>query len=681
MVNIRKYGLLCFLLFFANQSLICSSFREDICKFDAYIDSVFKQWKVPGAAVAIVRKNKVEYIKGFGVKERDSKDSVDVHTVFRIASLSKGFASALICILVKKQLINLDDKVVKFLPNFLLKDKESTKNLTIRHILSHTSGLPFYAYDYLLEKNVPYSKIIKKFNNLPLLCAPGECYGYQNVLYAVIGDLIEVVTEESYSTFLYNQILNPLDMKSASTGFERLLNESNVVGSHIKEGDNYVLTDVKPAYYGVIPSAGVNASITDMANWLKAQMGGKQKILSSDILDIMHRPHIKTFREIKKYKESWRNERLKSTYYGLGWRIFNYAGNKLVYHAGALEGTRVVMGFLPDKQVGIVILLNAEVNISSALMAKFLDLCLKLPEKDWCGIEFERKMKKINITRKKSDNIKVVQISDLHIGQRKDLQENIQRLTNTVLKINELKPNVVLVSGDLVEREDIDFVKKVNLYNVVKEILDKLICKYYIVPGNHDDINLLKRVFNLEYLQNIDNFNYLINFNNDFRLIGIDSTFANKHYGILEDKRLKWLSVILEQDLITPTLIFMHHPPVEITDIPASFPLSVQNKISKVIDNPFKEIDGLFKILKKYQNIEHIICGHAHFGFSLVKQGINLTICPSIVSGIETVPSFIKQLDQQILNDAKIKISNYPGFTIYELNKVGEFKRKFLFLE
>src|SRR6478672_3826213 len=137
----------------------------------------------------------------------------------------------------------------------------------------------------------------------------------------------------------------------------------------------------KPAYYEVTPAAGVNASISDMAQWLIAQTGHRPDVLSESLLATLHAPVINTPTELR--GSSWRGERLNAAGYALGWRVYDYAGHEVVFHGGAVQGYRGVVAMLPERDLGIAILWNSESALPSGLLPTILDRAIGLPYHAW----------------------------------------------------------------------------------------------------------------------------------------------------------------------------------------------------------------------------------------------------------------------------------------------------------
>ena len=341
--------------------------------FDRFVRQTMAETHIPGSAIAIVKNDQVVLLKGYGVKTFGTTDSINVHTVFRIASVSKGFASMLAGILVQQNSIGWDDRVRKYLPRFTLKDTFNTNHLTIRHILSHTSGLPLHTFTNLLEENIPYATLRDNLATIENTGRVGTVFAYQNVIYSLISDIAQAATGETYEQLLKEKIFSPLGMTDASASYKDLMADANVASPHLRRGAAFFkITKNTPAYYAVLPAAGVNASITDMAKWLIALLGNSPKVIDTATLNEIYKPEIETPRRRKYEFFHW--DHLKKAWYGLGWRILNYGGHTLIYHGGHVNGYRAEVGFCPEEKVGVVILTNATGKLANDGVEEFFDL-------------------------------------------------------------------------------------------------------------------------------------------------------------------------------------------------------------------------------------------------------------------------------------------------------------------
>ena len=349
--------------------------KKLIKKFDAFVKEALTAGKIPGAAVAIVSQNKIVHLKGYGVREAGRPERIDKDTVFRLASLSKGFAPVLTGLLVEDGVLDWDDGVLEYLEDFSLKDSAHTEEVTIRHILSHTSGVQEHAFTTLLDSNVPYEKIIKELDRANIVCEVGEYFSYQNVIYSLIGDILKSATGHDYELLLRLKIFWPLAMNRASLGWNGIKSSANRATPHIRYSRKWKPIKIRKTYYSVPPAAGVNASISDMAKWLRALLGGASSIISPNVMQEVTTPFVRTSK-MKRYFRSWRN--LKKAWYGRGWRVFEYSGTKIVHHGGYVRGYRAEMAFAPEEGIGMVILMNGASRFANICVPTFFDLYLGL---------------------------------------------------------------------------------------------------------------------------------------------------------------------------------------------------------------------------------------------------------------------------------------------------------------
>ena len=350
-------------------------------QFDQDVERIFGAYHIPGAAVAVVQNGRVVYIKTLGVGSTQKRNPVNEHTAFRLASVSKTFAAVLAGQAAHAGELNLNAPLSRYLPGFRLK-YDTGNRLTLRNVLSHTSGLPHNANDNLLEAGESYSSVLRKTQRLGAACGIGRCFGYQNILYSTIGDVLSRQLRHSYADLLEIRIFRPLGMEDASASRWSMLNNRNIAVPHVKGGGGWVARPITQPYYNVLPAAGVNASITDMAKYLAAVMGHRPDVIPPAVMKELTKPLVRSPKE--GWTSKWRKTRVKQPMYGMGWRIFQYNGNhRMIFHAGGLSGVRSRLGFLPEKDIGIVMLWNANESHPEVLMPMLFDRLLDLPEVDY----------------------------------------------------------------------------------------------------------------------------------------------------------------------------------------------------------------------------------------------------------------------------------------------------------
>lgn len=357
---------------------------DAIKSYDGWLDQVAASNRVAGMTTAVIVDDKVRYERTLGYANAQAGEKVQADTTFRLASLSKAFATALTGLLVRDGVMSWDTRLSEVLPFFKLKDAHATEQATVRDILGQRLGLPRNAYDNMLSDDVPYEELARKLDEVDMTCDVGECYGYQNVAFALIGDVIYAETGDFFYHLADKRLFLPLGMTTATYGRDGLESSKSWARPHYRRGNGWVPFEPKEGFYNVPPAAGVNASIRDMEQWLIAQMGGRPMVLPPELLEVLHAPGIDTPGE--RVASPWRRARVSDAHYALGWRVYDYAGHTLIFHAGAVQGYRAEIGFFPEYHAGVVMMWNCECAEPAGLMPMVFDKMLGLPEVDWAGL-------------------------------------------------------------------------------------------------------------------------------------------------------------------------------------------------------------------------------------------------------------------------------------------------------
>ena len=359
----------------------------DPAEFEALAQQLVTEQGVPGLAMAIVQNGKVVSERGYGITDMQAAQAIDNHTVFRLASLSKAFAGTLTGMLVNDGVLCWDSHLTDYVPSFQMSRPGAAQSVTVADILSHRLGLTRNAFDRDIEANAEYHNLTQRIANAPMTCAPGDCYAYQNVGFSLIGDIVFATTGQFFSETVARRIFKPLGMHDASYGLEGIEASARWAKPHVRGGGGWVPLTPKPTYYRVAPAAGVNASISDMAQWLLAQTGHRPEVLPAPLLATLHAPLVSTPTEIR--GSSWRRTRLSSAGYALGWRVYNYGGHDVVFHGGAVQGYRGAMALIPGKDLGVVLLWNSESALPGGLLPTILDNALGLTDGKWLNDEID----------------------------------------------------------------------------------------------------------------------------------------------------------------------------------------------------------------------------------------------------------------------------------------------------
>jgi beta-lactamase class C len=187
-------------------------------------------------------------------------------------------------------------------------------------------------------------------------------------VFSLIEPVMEKTTSKSYAQLMDEKIFGPLDMRTASVGFEPFVRNPNHARPHVKSRGQWKTVRVKPNYYRVAPAAGVNASALDMGKWLAAQMGGQPEVIDPQVIDTLTQPRVKTVRD--KRRKHWR-DMLSDAHYGLGWRIYRLGEHEIAYHSGWVSGFRADIAWSEEHDIGIVVLMNVEGSSINELTTTF----------------------------------------------------------------------------------------------------------------------------------------------------------------------------------------------------------------------------------------------------------------------------------------------------------------------
>lgn len=361
--------------------------QVDTNKIDDVIKASMARFDVPGMAVAIVENDKVIFAKGFGVTNLDTNKKVNKDTLFGIASNTKAFTTAALAKLVDEGKLSWDDRVIDHLPEFRLYDSYVTREMRIRDLLSHRSGLGLGQGDLMIWPSTDKSvdEILAGLQYLKPASSFRSKYAYNNLMFVTAGEVVARVSGMSWNDYIEKNILQPLHMDNSRAGFSRIpeSNKNWATGHIPMDGTlhpffvNY-LEDFRGA--GAIAS-----SVSDMSQWLRTQLaGGKmpngKQLFSEKQQAQMWHPHITSMASksaFESYHQQFRG-------YGLGWSIEDYHGFKKLGHGGGILGMVSQVTLLPEKKLGIVILSNQQAfGALSAVTHEVLEDALELEDKDW----------------------------------------------------------------------------------------------------------------------------------------------------------------------------------------------------------------------------------------------------------------------------------------------------------
>ncbi len=351
--------------------------------FDEYITKALKDWDVPGLAIAIVKNDQIVFAKGYGVRKFGEPAAVDEKTLFAIGSSSKAFTSASIAMLVDEGKLKLDDPATKYLPGFQLFDPYVSRELTVRDLLCHRSGLErgdflWYGTSYSRDE------ILRRVRYLKPTWSFRAMFGYQNIMYLAAGQIVAGVSGKSWDDFVRDRIFKPLGMTSTNTTIDELKNSNDVATPHAKiDGKVEIIPWRK--IDNIAPAGSINSNVVDMAQWVRLQLGeGSYKglrLISSGSAKEMH-----TAQTVIRVEPPWTLFYSDAHFlnYGLGWFLHDHRGRKVVEHGGNIDGMSALVAMIPEEKLGLVILTNMNSSpLTSAIASRVYDLYLGVQPRDY----------------------------------------------------------------------------------------------------------------------------------------------------------------------------------------------------------------------------------------------------------------------------------------------------------
>lgn len=378
-----KSQTLVFTLLFLFSTL---SFSQEISekKVDELVNNTLKTFNVPGIAVGIIHEGKVVLAKGYGIADISTGEKVSSATNFGIASNSKAFTTAAIAILVDEGKVKWDDKVIKYIPEFKMYNDYVTQEFTIRDLVTHRSGLGLGAGDLMvwpdghdftpkdIIQNIQFLKPVSDFRSK---------YDYDNLLYIIAGVVIERISGKTWTQFIQESILDPLQMNRTAPNWDLLKDKTNAIAPHVPiDGKLKVIERYTNPIFDA--AAGIYSNIDDLSKWVllnlnKGKYNEKQLISESQIREMIKPQTLMPTTTKPPY-----NSLFKA--YGLGFQLQDAAGKLEVSHTGGLEGivTQIVM--YPQLDLGIIVLTNQQQGAAFMAVSNTIkDFYLGLPEKDW----------------------------------------------------------------------------------------------------------------------------------------------------------------------------------------------------------------------------------------------------------------------------------------------------------
>src|ERR1700689_3862204 len=365
--------------------------------FARRVETARAQIGVPGMAIAIVANHQATPARGFGVRALGRSEPVHADTIFPTGSTGKAVTVAALAILVDQGKIGWDDKVIDHLPGFQMYDPWVTREMTIRDLLVHRSGLGLGAGDLLFvpRTNLSRAESVRRLRYIKPATSFRSAYAYDNILYMVAGQLIESVTGETWEKYTADHVLKAAGMLHSTTDNETHFASADRSQPHARMngglrgvGDQSVLNERDNLGSNASPAGGLAVSANDMARWLMIQLNGGAlpgnggRLFSQAAHDQMWTPVV--LQPVAPRAGPMAPTQPMFNTYALGWDVRDYRGTKIVWHGGAVFGSRTAVVLIPERHVGFSIEINSEDGeIINGLLFELLDHYLGQPANDW----------------------------------------------------------------------------------------------------------------------------------------------------------------------------------------------------------------------------------------------------------------------------------------------------------
>lgn len=380
-------------LFFKNSLtaiflfLSISLFSQEISeqKVDQLVEKTLKEFNVPGIAVGIVHDGKVVLAKGYGIADINTGKKVNSATNFGIASNSKAFTTTAIALLIDQGKMNWDDRVQKYIPEFKMYNDYVTENFTVRDLVTHKSGLGLGAGDLMVwpdGHDFTPKDIIQNIHFLKPVSDFRTKYDYDNLLYIIAGVIIERVSGKTWTDFIEENFVHPLEMNRTAASWNTLKDRSNVIAPHVPiDGKLKVVDRYTNSIFDA--AAGLYSNVDDLTKWVQFQLdygktkSGKQLVSEKEMRQLSTPQTLQGSYTRAPYHNLFRA-------YGLGFQLQDMNGKLEVSHTGGLEGIVTQILMYPQLDLGIIVLTNQQEGAAFMAVSNTIkDFYLELPEKDW----------------------------------------------------------------------------------------------------------------------------------------------------------------------------------------------------------------------------------------------------------------------------------------------------------
>jgi CubicO group peptidase (beta-lactamase class C family) len=332
------------------------------------VEKQLSDWQVPGIAIGILHNGEIE-THGFGLANVETEFPKRDDTVLQIGSISKVFTATLAMTLVEEGKLDLDTPVIEYVPDLQFQDREARQAITMRHLLTHTSGLYGDWFEDFGLGDDALSKALANVHTLRQIYPPGEVWSYCNSGFYVAGAIIERITGQTFEQAMQERVFDPLGMEKATFFAHEAIVWPTAVGHNLEDGEQVVARRY-PLPRNVNAAGGIITDVGEMLQFAQLHLNdGKvngNQVLSPESVKAMQNEETKAA--------------VMADYYGLAWALRDRDGKRLVGHGGSTNGFRAHFVMVPEDNFALVMLTNG--NLGTAVYKRLEDWALE----QYCGI-------------------------------------------------------------------------------------------------------------------------------------------------------------------------------------------------------------------------------------------------------------------------------------------------------
>ncbi len=352
-------------------------------EFDAYVEKARAQWQVPGLAVAVIKDGQIIFKKGYGVRKLGNREEVNTQTIFACASTTKAMTAACMAMLVDEAKVNWNDPVIKYLPDFKLYDSYVTRELKVRDLFTHNSGVG--NADFLWGvMDISSEEVLKKMALVKPSYSLRSSFIYQNIFYLAAGKIIEKVSGQTWGEFITTRLFKPLNMNRTYATHAGIKDANHSTPHFFYQNAVHAIDPDTADSIG--PAGSVNSCIDDISLWMQCMLDSSKfsggRLLKGSTWAELFKPQVivpadEFYPTMQLLKPNWIT-------YGLGWFQHDYQGKKVNYHTGSLAGEVAIHAQLPEAKLGIYVFANYDhAEVRHALVYKTFDLFALGGKRDW----------------------------------------------------------------------------------------------------------------------------------------------------------------------------------------------------------------------------------------------------------------------------------------------------------